>query len=143
MGNRKIEKAVILIAIGDILITVISILAVLYFKHNAPFSIGAILLGMYTFFGFFLLGLKLEQEVRIGPDILRTAITASIIIVYFYLVGLTAFFKSWPDEIPTLSQTFISNFTTIVGVVIAFYFTSSVINTKIKSDSQKKETMTK
>jgi|GEM_PF-2805656 len=52
---------------------------------------------------------------------LRQAFAAAIIIQYLLLVGTVAFFRQG-DQLPPITQTILSSFTAIVGVVVAFYF---------------------
>ena len=56
---------------------------------------------------------------------MRFAIAGSIVIEYIVLVGIVGFFKEGPEELPIITQIILSNFTSVVGVVIAFYFGSS------------------
>jgi hypothetical protein len=52
------------------------------------------------------------------------------------LIGIVAFFKEGPEKMPIITQTMLSNFTAVVGVVIAFYFGSSAY---IQSKKQSKK----
>lgn len=66
---------------------------------------------------------------------MRSAIAGSIVIEYITLIALVAFFRESPDEIHPVTQMMINNFTTIVGIVIAFYFGSSAyVQAKKRSD---------
>lgn len=96
----------------------------------AAASIGAI-----TFFGFIFVGYDLEGKPAIHPSTIRTAITVSVIMVYLFVVSLTIFLREWSDNLDPLPQLMVSNFTTMVGVIIAFYFTSSAY-----IEAQKKNT---
>lgn len=60
-----------------------------------------------------------------SADHLRKAIAGSIVVQYLVMVGLVAYFESAAEKLPAITQTLITNFTTIVGVVVAFYFGSS------------------
>lgn len=52
---------------------------------------------------------------------MRNAITGTFIVMYFALLGLFVFFHS--DNQPTqIASTLVSNFTFLMGVVIAFHF---------------------
>jgi len=123
-----IRKHLLSIAAIDIIVTIISVIAVVYLKLSAGlFAIGAISIALCTFFGFLLIEVRSNSEIKFSSESFRIAITSSVIVVYLYVVGLTIFFRSWSENIQPLTQTMITNFTTIVGVVIAFYFTSSAI----------------
>jgi hypothetical protein len=78
-----------------------------------------------SFFGLYKLSLPSEETAQDREASLRFAIAGSIVIEYLVLVGIVAFFKQGPDELPPITNTLITSFTTIVGVVIAFYFGSS------------------
>ncbi len=65
---------------------------------------------------------------------MRSAIAGSIVIEYLTLIALVAFFREAPDEIHPVTQMMINNFTTIVGIVIAFYFGSSAYIQSRKKD---------
>ena len=59
---------------------------------------------------------------------MRLAIAGSVVIEYHgCLVAVVTFFQKDPEELPPITQTIINSFTTIVGVVVAFYFGSSTI----------------
>jgi hypothetical protein len=45
--------------------------------------------------------------------------------VYLFVVSPTIFLRGWSDNLDPLPQLMVSSFTTMVGVIIAFYFTSS------------------
>ena len=60
--------------------------------------------------------------------IIRSTISVSIVIEYLVLVGTVALFSTNPNEperLPAVTQTLLTNFTAIVGVVVAFFFGSS------------------
>ena len=72
---------------------------------------------------------------------MRTAMAGAIVVEYLTLVGTLAFFVQ--GELPPIAQTMITNFTTVVGIVIAFYFGASAFvqlqrekqeNRKVKPD---------
>ena len=54
---------------------------------------------------------------------IRATIAISIVTEYMVLVGVVAFFHGWRDvNVPTVTQTLVTNFTSIGGVVVAFFF---------------------
>jgi hypothetical protein len=55
---------------------------------------------------------------------LRTAIAASIVVTYLFMLSLLSFYRT-PGSVGILTQTFVENFTALVGVTIAFYFGAS------------------
>ena len=95
-----------------------------YKNHDAPLSVAVIGAGIFSFIFFYTR--SGSQPVGVQPEGgLREAIAAAIIIEYIALVGIVAFFKKGPDQLPAISQAMIANFTTVVGIVVAFYFGSS------------------
>jgi hypothetical protein len=61
-----------------------------------------------------------------SPEHIRAKIAVSIVVEYMVMVGIVAFFHGWGnDPVPQVTQTLITNFTSIVGVVIAFFFGTS------------------
>lgn len=85
-----------------------------------PWGVGVLTSGALVFF------MQLSSPSNESKDSrLRSAIAAGIVIQYLALVATVAFFEQGPKELPPITQTLITNFTSIVGVVIAFYFGSS------------------
>jgi hypothetical protein len=59
-------------------------------------------------------------------DGMRHAIAAAILATYIDIVGSVAFFKAVEKtDQPEITQTMLTSFTAIVGIVIPFYFGSS------------------
>jgi hypothetical protein len=82
-----------------------------------------------------------EERWKITGESMRTAMAGAIVVEYLALVGTLAFFVQ--GEMPPIAQTMITNFTTVVGIVIAFYFGASAFvqlqrekqeNRKVKAD---------
>jgi hypothetical protein len=88
---------------------------------------GAALIAVATFLGFAYYGLAVMN--RSSSDALRDAIAAAFVTVYLTIVGWSAFFNTLTDaerpQLAPLTQTVITNFTTLTGAVMAFYFTSA------------------
>ncbi len=73
----------------------------------------------------FLLGLS---NWKVTEASMRSAIAGTIVLVYLVLLGIVAFFSPTSAEglkLHELTQTFVTNFTTLIGVIVAFYFSSS------------------
>ncbi len=83
---------------------------------------------LIAFLGFVWLG---EVFINIEPSlgVFRTAITASVIIEYFVLLAISIFLADQTVTLP-LQEKLVDNFTTIVGVIIAFYFGSAAYTYK-------------
>lgn len=86
--------------------------------NAATFSLMLVAVGLVTFYGFMALG---NRDNSLSKGDVRLAIVASTITTYLVLVGTVAFFRK-ESGLPEISSTVLNHFTTIVGVVIAFYF---------------------
>ena len=87
---------------------------------RAFLSLMMVIVGLLTFFGFIGLGVKPGDD-KLSKTETRLAIVVSVMTMYFVLVGTVSFFAQG-GELPDITDTMIEHFTTIVGVVIAFYF---------------------
>jgi hypothetical protein len=126
--TRHTAGARALVAVGalDLLLIAGGMAAVVYGKQSmAWYAYAVIAVALVTFFGFLWIGFEPEAQPTISAASMRNAITASVVALYLALVGFTTFFRDWSDTMQPLTQTMVSNFTTLVGVVLAFYFTSS------------------
>ena len=127
------------------LFLIISLLALLLFglpagwilDSDMPFSIVVAGTGIIAFFGLYDIALNKDGKARDKESALRFAIAGSIVLEYIVLVGVVAFFNEGPEKMPVITQTMLSNFTAVVGVVIAFYFGSSAyIQRNVKSEDE-------
>jgi hypothetical protein len=112
-------------AILVILVSGIGMFLAVYLDTDAPQSVVLAAVAMISFVGLMALTQGDGKRWELTEGAMRTAIAGTIVIVYLVLVGIVAFFKVGPKELPGISQTLVTNFTTIVGVVIAFYFGAS------------------
>jgi hypothetical protein len=96
-------------------------------RFGSPAALGLAVgaTAVITFVGMLALSQPAHGTWRITPGAMRTAIASSILAQYQALVAIVAFFSTDQEKVSQISQTLISNFTTIVGVVIAFYFGAS------------------
>jgi hypothetical protein len=105
------------------------------FQNNWPFIAMGVGTGVITFFGLLILCQTGEDRWKITGESMRTAMAGAIVVEYLTLVGTLAFFVQ--GQMPPIAQTMITNFTTIVGVVIAFYFGASAF---VQVQREKRET---
>ncbi len=93
--------------------------------RDSPLSVALACVGISAFL--FLLKIKSvdSRSNRLTEATMRFAIAGAIVIEYLVLVAVVAFFRETPEDLHPLTKTLIGNFTTIVGIVIAFYFGSS------------------
>jgi hypothetical protein len=96
-----------------------------YWDNNGPFIVLAVGSAVTSFFGLLILTQKNDGRWELTEENMRTAIAGTIVVVYLVLVGTVAFFVVGPREPPAITQTMVTNFTTVVGIVIAFYFGAS------------------
>lgn len=93
------------------------------FQNNWPLITLGVGAGVITFFSLLILCQTGEERWKITGESMRTAMAGAIVVEYLALVGTLAFFVQ--KEMPRFAETMITNFTTIVGIVIAFYFGAS------------------
>lgn len=93
---------------------------------------------LIVFFGFLIQGLGKDNEID-GGD-LRSAIAVTIVVVYFVLIGWTAFMDA-RVEAPPMGTQLLKSFTAIVAIVIPSFFGVSayerVKNKEIERGQQK------
>lgn len=106
-----------------VLIVVLGLAGARYFgtAHFHAFSV--IATGLVTFFGILGIG-PADESGELPERRLRAAITAGLMVSYLVLVGLAAFIRE-SDELSDFTRTLLSSFTSVVGVVVAFYFGAS------------------
>lgn len=99
----------------------------IFFDTDAPQSVSVIGAGLISFALAYSWGREGSGANTSNESALRSAIACAIVVQYLTLVSIVAFFSSAPENqrLPAITQTLISSFTTIVGVVIAFYFGAS------------------
>jgi hypothetical protein len=80
---------------------------------------------LITFFWFLRCGVQTNSGV-LSDYVMRTAITAAVIVSFLMIVGMGVFFVEEAGGMPPIAQTLLTSYTTVVGVVVAFYFGGSV-----------------
>lgn len=151
--NGKSGPSVILIGILDILIVTIgsTIWAFNEFiKANLPDNFRVIsissmillitlfILACVTFFGILAKGQTSEGILSHNKGDTRVAITASILVVYFFMLGVNTFCNP-PREMTEITQTLMDSFTYVVGTVMIFYFGASAyvqVHARDKDDAE-------
>lgn len=106
-------------------VNVAGVAAMYRYGSNAPLGLAAGLTGMVAFVGMLLLLQKPGGVWRVTESAMRTAITTAVLAQYLALVSMAAFAVRAADPLSPMSQLLLTNFTTIVGIVIAFYFGAS------------------
>jgi hypothetical protein len=97
------------------------------------FAVAAV--GIITFFGLLLFSYRMNG-VPLGDQSLRVSITVAVITVYLVVVGEASFWATKTTPSP-ITDTVLTSFSSIVGVVIAFFFGSSAYVEAKKRDEGK------
>jgi hypothetical protein len=137
---RSLVLRVAVFAIPIICFVTVGMGLSLFFKTDGPNAAATAIVGVWAF------------AVVVGPEILRgsvdvhesrfrAGIAAAIITEYLVLVGLVAFHKLGPEELPPIAKEMVASFTANIGVVIATYFGASAVVeiTKIRSARSRTE----
>lgn len=124
--NRKhIIKLMALLNIG---VSIIGTIIAYILDSKGPFPVMVISIALITFVSLLLFNQPEDQNKKVDESSMRIAITGTVIIVYLTLVILFSYFQYSPPgrgELPLVTQSLLTSFTSIVGIVIAFYFGSS------------------
>lgn len=106
-----------------VLIVALSLAGARYFGTAHFYAFAVIATGLVTFFG--MLGASAGKPTGELPESrMRNAITAGIVVSYLVLVGLAAFIRE-ASGLSDFTRTLLSSFTSVVGIVLAFYFGAS------------------
>ncbi len=97
--------------------------------------------GVITFVGMLIMANYASQTFGIERGEMRTAITASIIVVYIVLISFLTFTTETLSEQP-LATTVIQHFTYVVEIVIIFYFASKAVTEAINKLKPNKQNQT-
>jgi hypothetical protein len=94
-----------------------------WFGSVYPPIFAIIATGILTFFGILFYAMPNAPDDSLQDRVLRLAITSSITTMYLTLVGFGVFMRKPADQATDpLAQSLITSFSSVVGVVIAFYF---------------------
>ncbi len=119
MGNPESRKAIFVIP-ALIFVTYAAGVIASNYVGNRSLSIMMVGVALISFFGF----LKLDRASGVDERSMRLAIAASLIIVYLALLSTFAFWREG-RELSKAAEPLLNHFTTITGLVIAFYFGAS------------------
>ena len=143
---REDHRPILLIGVVVLAIMLAGWLGTAYFAMNPvehislsywSLSVALVAVGVVTFFGFMWYMQKLGGEWALDKGGMRLAIVASVITVYLVLVCAVSFFTA-KGEIPRITETMLTHFTTVVLAVVAFYFgASAYVQVRQKKVSKK------
>jgi hypothetical protein len=112
----------------------------IYWDIDAPLSVAVAGSGLFSFVFFVNWSKHLPGAGHSLETMLRGAIAAAIVVEYLVLIGIVAFFRGGADKLPPITESLVSSFTAIVGVVIAFYFGSSAFIQVFKQNDENPST---
>ncbi|MDI3567231.1 hypothetical protein [Bradyrhizobium sp. Arg816] len=121
MDLRFIWKVSASFVLPELIFVGIAVFAARHYDNDGFLSLGVLGSGLY---GFTFFGCVYAREASTEAA-LRAAIAAGIVTQYLVLVGLVSFFQGSDHAMAPITQTMLSNFTTVVGIVVAFYFGAS------------------
>ena len=124
MSGASLKKPEGAVFIGVIAAFVVLLLLTLGVKGWVPIEWAVATIGIVTFLGMLVYAYHLTGALDKGQ--MRLALATSVVVVYFSLVPLLTFGGTSPQD-PELAKSVIGHFTTLVGVVIAFYFGSATV----------------
>lgn len=137
--NSLVWLALLVLAIIVLREVLLAIMVYFRFPGVHPLAIYAIstsAVGIITFFGFLSFAHQEGGALALNESSIRLAIVAAIVTVELVLVGSVTFF-TLPGQIPPLAETILTQFHTILGIVIAFYFGASAYVQTHKRDGAK------
>jgi hypothetical protein len=116
--------AIIRLGFADVLISVVGLALWWITLSRSMIVVTPIVLAYVAFFGFMSISQAMGGEWSLNRGGMRGAITSTVIVVYFFIISM-AIFNTFRGEVPAYMQTITENFTTTMGIVIAFYFGAS------------------
>lgn len=87
-------------------------------------SICAMILALVTFFGLLAASESSGRGWGLNKGGMRGAIAATILVVYFFVLSMSAFVP-YNADMPEMMKTMVGTFTTILAIMIPFYFGAS------------------
>lgn len=136
MERKSAIGVCVLLATVVTLLTSVGAYLSVQWGSNGPFIVVVVATMVISFVSLLVLTQRNKERWEVTESTMRNAIAGAIVIAYLVLVGIVAFFTEGPEKLPAISQTMVTNFTTIVGVVIAFYFGASAY---VQASAQRRE----
>ena len=87
-------------------------------------AMGSMIIALVTFFGLLTVGESSGKGWGLNKGTMRGAIAATILVVYLFVLSMSAFVP-YKEEMPPMMSTMMDSFTTIVSIMIPFYFGAS------------------
>jgi hypothetical protein len=99
-------------------------------------------IAVVTFFGFLVIGHSRGGGWQLTKGGLRTAIAATLVVTYLFLVSFAVYLVP-PKDVSPIAETFIQSFTTTVAITIGFYFSASAAVQIFRKEESQEESTTK
>ena len=116
---------VVVVGLFDVLVAALAPYVDYVWTGPVSLSVGAALMATATFFGFYIAA---EPSLLVQTR-MRESITAAVLVTYLAVVGWVAFFAPRLAHdgktllpLPPLTSKMVDSFTTVVAVVVGFYF---------------------
>jgi hypothetical protein len=122
--EKKGINSIIRLGFADVLISVVGLALWWITLSKFLIVITPIVLAYVTFFSSMSISLAMGGEWSLNRGGMRGSITSTVIVVYFFIISM-AIFNTYQGDVPVYMQTITENFTTTMGIVIAFYFGAS------------------
>jgi hypothetical protein len=125
------------VAVFIILLHVLAQWAGHIFENKAPLGVASISTGIVVFMWLLFWGGWEKGGQMTKEACLRAAIAGGIVTQYLSLVATVTFFPGGQTGMLGITEAFVTSFTAVVTVVIAFYFSTSAYIESKKSKSEK------
>ena len=101
-------------------------------------AMGSMIIALVTFFGLLAVGESSGKGWGLNKGTMRGAIAGSILVVYLFVLSMSAFVP-YQEKMPDMMSMMMTSFTTIIGIMIPFYFGASayVQGRSMKVDTDK------
>ncbi len=86
--------------------------------------VSSMIIALVTFFGLLTVSESSGKGWGLNKGTMRGAIAATILVVYLFVLSMSAFVP-YKEEMPPMMSTMMDSFTTIVSIMIPFYFGAS------------------
>lgn len=121
------SSSFIILGIIDIIISISGIYIWRFLQiSDVVLGMTCILLALTTFFGFIAISQSLGKGPTSNMGSMRTAIASGVLVMYFFILAISTFGhygSTYP--LSEFGETMVENFTTVIGIVIPFYFGAS------------------
>lgn len=138
MNINPASSAIFKIAVLILLVTTVGLPAAYFvFDHTFVLSLMVIFVGVITFCGILMLPGSCDAEGVFDERRIRLAITASLFLIYVTYFGTAIFWKE-VGKVSKLEESLFESITTLLAIVLPFYFGASVATEYFKQKAAEK-----